>query len=412
MITDKAEWILLDTDLTTRLAILPVERSHLYLELSEPGSGELKIPLDSVSAGKVAAGMFCQCYYRGSARNGFFVDNVKQGQADNNEGGGRWLSLSGRGALALLVDAIIWDDGTTNTTRAFSGTKAGILKTLIDEAKTRGALTVLSYDFTALVDSASAAWTDSEDYSLNIGMSLFDLVRQFAESGIDFDINLVAGSFVLSAYKNGKGTDKSETQYFRVGSNCTQVETDERGDELKNAYRVAWQDGYLTVADSTSITNRRRRETLLDIKQAQTSASATTYAAAVVSGTKDPQKSISMAIYDGVPPRLFEDYALGDYIMLDVFGVETRYRIRGIQADFDGVDYSSVVVELNTIHYTKNLKMSRDVDWLLNQWATAKDAKLLAVNFWAALSNGANDNVTSVDALHIIGDKLYVGGMD
>ena len=56
--TDKAEWILLDTDLTTRLAILPVERSHLYLELSEPGSGELKIPLDSVSAGKVAAGMF------------------------------------------------------------------------------------------------------------------------------------------------------------------------------------------------------------------------------------------------------------------------------------------------------------------------------------------------------------------
>ena len=58
--TDKSEWILLDTDLTTRKAILPVMASHLYFELSEPGSGELKIPIETTSAGIVTEGMFAE----------------------------------------------------------------------------------------------------------------------------------------------------------------------------------------------------------------------------------------------------------------------------------------------------------------------------------------------------------------
>jgi hypothetical protein len=91
--SDKSEWALLDTDLTTQLAILPVAQSHLYFELSEPGSGELKIPLDSVAAGLVSVGMFCQLSYRGSIRGGFFVDNIAEAMADSSEGGGRWMSL-------------------------------------------------------------------------------------------------------------------------------------------------------------------------------------------------------------------------------------------------------------------------------------------------------------------------------
>ena len=45
------EWQLVDTDLETVLAILPAStNSSLYLELNEPGSGELKVPLLSTSA--------------------------------------------------------------------------------------------------------------------------------------------------------------------------------------------------------------------------------------------------------------------------------------------------------------------------------------------------------------------------
>lgn len=407
---DFSEWILLDADLTTRLAILPVEKSHLYLELSEPGSGELKIPIDTTAAGLITSGMFAQCNYNGTPRNGFFVENIQQFQADAAEGGGRWLSISGRGALALLDDAIIWDDGSGSSTRSFlAKTKADILKTLIEEAQARGVLSVLSLDFTATDDSASVAWTDSEDYELNVGMSLFDLVRQFAGTGIDFDIDLSGGSFVLSAYKNGLGTDKSESIYFRVGGNCEEVKSDERGDDIKNAYRVAWKDGYLTVSDSTSITNLRRREKLLDLKLAQSSASASTYSAAALEKTKLPHKSISVSIYDGLAPYLFDDYIIGDYIMLDVFGVETKYRVLGIQADFDGVSYANVVVELNNILYDNDLKMSNDLDWLKNQWATAHDADLLEVRYWTGIG-AAGDDITSINGFAWWGNKLVVVG--
>ena len=252
--SDPSEWRLIDTDLVTVLGILPASESHLYLVLNEPGSGELKIPLGSALAGSVESGQFAQCSYRGAVRGGFFVENISKGQADAAEGGGQWVSISGRGALSLLEDAIIWDDGTTASTRDYAGmTKAAILIALIDEAQARGALANLSYDFTAVLDSDGVAWTDSETYKLNVGSSLLDVTRQFARTGIDFDILPGTGDFVLSAYKLGKGSDKSETIYLRTGVNCEEVTSDEHGDKIKNAQLIAYKGGYISVSDAVSI---------------------------------------------------------------------------------------------------------------------------------------------------------------
>jgi hypothetical protein len=194
--TDPVEWVLYSTDLITELAILPAAQGHLYLEFQEPGSGELRIPLDSAIASTVANGQFVVCNYRGAARSGFFIDNLKKTEADQNEGGGRWLSMSGRGPLGILGDAIAWDDGSGASTRTFTAkTKAYILKTLIDEAVARGALARLDYDFDATNDSSSVAWTDSEDYDINVGQSLLDVLRMFAATGdMEFAVTLQGGS--------------------------------------------------------------------------------------------------------------------------------------------------------------------------------------------------------------------------
>jgi len=405
--SDPSEWRLIDTDLVTVLGILPASESHLYLVLNEPGSGELKIPLGSALAGSVESGQFAQASYRGAVRGGFFVENISKGQADAAEGGGQWVSISGRGALSLLEDAIIWDDGTTASTRDYAGmTKAAILIALIDEAQARGALANLSYDFTAVLDSDGVAWTDSEDYKLNVGSSLLDVTRQFARTGIDFDILPGTGNFVLSAYKLGKGSDKSETVYLRTGVNCEEVTSDEHGDKIKNAQLIAYKGGYISVSDAVSITARRRREKLLDLKMAQTAASATTIGAAEVELRKDPQKSISVKIYDGAGPRGFVDYELGDYIMLDVQGTGTRYRIYGIQPDWKGDQFSTVIVELNSILYENDIQLAQDVAWLLDQWSTANDAELLAVSYWAAIGDAST--TYNVSDFCIIGDYLYM----
>lgn len=408
--TDPVEWRLLDDDFTTVLGILPSDGGNLYLELNEPGTGELKIPRSAVIASTVSVGMFAQCLYRGAARGGFFIDNLNVVDANAQEGGGQWLSLSGRGAMAILEDAIIWDDGTGASERAFSGTKASILITLIDEAIARGAITNVNYDFSASVDSEAASWTDSESFSLAVGTSLLDLVRQFADTGIDFNMVVESnGDFTLQAFKTEKGSDLSETVYFRVGTNCEEVSETKLGTKIKNVLKMKYRDGFADVSDSTSITAYRRREEVVNIEAAQSAASATTYGSAKLENEKDPERSLPIRVYDGVTPYAFVTYNIGDYITIDRFGVEASERIRGMQLRFDESGYASIVITLNDTILENDLRIDRDLRWLMDRWNTARDANLLETRTWAEVGM-STDSITSIRCLYLDGDNLYVAG--
>ncbi len=409
--TDKAEWRLLDVDLTTQLAILPAVQSHILYEMNEPGSGEVRLPLDTPAASQITENMFCALYYRGSARGGFFVEALKETKIDTAEYSGRVLSAAGAGALALLADGIVWSDGTTETKRAFTATpKAEILITLLEEAQARGALPNLTWDFTDAADSDSVAWDDSEDYEITVGDNLLNVARDFSSTGgFDFAINLVAGEFVLSAFKNGMGTDVSDTILFRSGTNVQELGADRRGNEIANALLVKHGEGYSEIKDNTSIAAYRRREQFLNADLAQSAASAATYAGAKLEESKDPQTSISIKAYDGIKPYVFLDYVLGDTISYDVLGTLSSHRILGLQLDFEGDDYAAAILELNNLFYENDLERSRDIEWLLTQWNTAHDSNLLEARGWMAYNNTYN-NLTAINAIHQLGDYLYIGG--
>jgi len=280
---DPIEWTLVDTDLTTVLAVLPAAtNSNLFMELNEPGSGNVSVPLLSTSAALIESGQFVRAKYRGALRGGFFVENISRSQVNAGEGGELWTSVSGRGALSIFDRAKVWTDGTAETTRTFENmTKADILITLITEAQARNVLTELTYDFTDTTDSDSAAWTDSETMQFSVGKSYLDVVREMAELGIDFNITIETdGTFNLSAYSTAYGTDKSETIFFRRGSNCVEVSNTETGAEIANALLIKYDGGYSYTSDSTSITNRGRREGIIDAIDAFNSDHALTYGSA------------------------------------------------------------------------------------------------------------------------------------
>ena len=408
--TDKIEWVLLDTDLTTRLAIMPAAISSLYLQINEPGSGSLRLPTNSNSAASMSMALYNQCNYRGAVRGGYYVEDIQPVNADTGEGGALWATVTGRGPLSLLGDAIVWDDGTANTSRTFTAqNKATILKTLIDEAQARGTLANLSYDFTTTDDSLGVGWTDSETLQFNVGMTLLDVVRQFVTLGIEFDITPGGSEFVLHAYKNQIGSDKSNTVFFRIGLNCERVSTEQRGDKIQNAVHVAWKGGYVDVKDMTSITAVRRREYLLNARNTQSSASAVTYGAAQLAGNKDPQKQISVKIYDGVAPNVFLDYGIGDYVTLDDNGTQSSYRVRALQLAWDEDGFASIVVDLNSVLFENEIRMGQDISWLLNQWQTARDANLLEVKLWGAL--GLPNDSTRINCFLLDGVNLYIGGL-
>lgn len=407
--TDNSEWRLYDTDLTTQLAILPIGSSQFYTQKNAPGSGELKIPAGSDIASSITEKMFCELYYRGSARGGFFVENLNEVMADLGEGESQWLSLSGRGALTILEQARVWDSDGTATKRTFTATpKAAILKTLIDEAQARGALSALAYSFTATQDSAGSAWTDSEDYEIEVGKDLLAVAKLLAAiGGFEFTLDFSAGTFTLGAYKAGIGSDISSTTKFRIGENCEELSREDRGGpDLVNAMLVKYKEGFIEVTDTTSISTYGRVEGYLNIEQAQSSDSARTFSAAKLDISKDPLASKTLKVYDGVYPRLYEDYDLGDYIGLDKFGSETSDRILGIRATFDGVDFSHVTLELNTIIEDSDLQTEQALDNLLDSWNTARDANLMEVqqHLSIGLPNG------NVNASFIYNNELYVFG--
>jgi hypothetical protein len=351
--------------------------------------------------------MLAVLYYRGAIRASFLIENIRKVPASSQEEAGQVLSISGRGGMTLLDRAIVWSDGTTATTRTYTAqTKAAIMISLITEAQARGGLSTLTYDFTATDDSDSVAWTDSEDYDLTVGTTLLDVLRQFAKTGIEFEMNYSGSGFVLSAYKNGIGTDRSQTVFFRIGTNCQEIDIDQRGNDIKNALLVAYQEGNVALTDATSITANGRREELIDARLAQSSASAVTYGAALLSTKKDTLIGRTIKVYDGIPPYLFINYILGDTVTLDIDGVETSDRVLGIQCDFDGYEYSNIVIELNALMLEQNLKMRQDVDYLINQWQTAHDGKLIEVSYWAAI--GDANTTYNVKKFVIIGDDLYM----
>lgn len=405
-VNDPFEWSLIDNDLETKLAILPSARSHLYFVLNEPGSGSLDIPIDSGSAELVSSGMLARSNYRGSQRGAFFIDNIKKNFAEEgNLDGGQWLSISGRGEMAILEDAIIYPDTPSITKRIFTGTKAGVIILLIDEAIARGAILPVTYNFTDILDSDGETWTDNDPIELNVGATLLDTVRLFAKLGIDFKMSYDNGDFILSAYKLGIGSDKSNTIFFRIGKNCEVFGSDQRGNDTKNSLLLSYRDGFTSVENSPSITLNRRREKLIDLKEAQSASSALTYGSAILDGSKDPKRAITLKIYDGVSPILFEDYGMGDIVSIDNKGVEENHRILGIQCDWDGRKYTNVVLELNNLLYENEIKIAQDLNNLLNNWNTARDANQLEMQDWFPFGD-PNIEYSVVKSL-IVGDIWY-----
>lgn len=335
---------------------------QLYLELNNPGSGSMSVQRYDAAASALSEGKLIKVMYRGQPRGGFFIENIGKDAVKSGEKGAEWVKASGRGALAVLEDGLVYQaTGSTESVRKFTSVPmASMLLTLINEAKARGCFPKLRCEFSASKDSNGDAWSDSSTLSFNVDSSLLDVLGNLVDLGLEFDfkIDWVLGDYVLYAYQTAVGSDRSADVVFRPGLNCEDVSESSETGELKNAYHIAYPGGYTELVDAASAAVYRRREVSFQAGNSLTAGEAQELAAPSLALQKDPKKTITVKLNDGQGPRVFVDYALGDWVGYDDGSGElpTAYRIRGIMLEFDEAKFATVTVDLNSVRMERELQ--------------------------------------------------------
>ena len=109
---------------------------QFYMELNNPGSGSLSVQRYDPTAADLAIGKLIKMTYRGQPRGcgGYFIENIDFDQVKSGERAGEWKKATGRGAMAVLEDGLIYPaSGSTDSTRTFTNVPmAAMLLTLID----------------------------------------------------------------------------------------------------------------------------------------------------------------------------------------------------------------------------------------------------------------------------------------
>ena len=395
-VTDGPEWTLYDKDLVTPLGILRPkgineQSAVLYRKANDCGTGQLSIPItDScyqyLSTYPDAIGRFIGLNYRGAYRGGFLVENWDVISSNSAEYSGLAVTVSGRGELALLDDAVLWDWWTPGTDDIrYFGVKnvmpdgghsvpmGEIIYKVLDEAEnyqtnpsgqhlTRycwnyppGAAGTLQlvWDFTDAHDTNSVNWSDSNDLEFRVGTSLLDMFKQFTAAQYDskIDRDPVSGQFTLHLYNARISNDLTNTIAFKVGVNCMTSELKASGSEVRNAVLVEFSDNvnpFTSVSDTTSRNNYRRRESSLQASNCSTSATAQTYGTAEMQTTKDPKYDYAIQAADAVAPRVFVDYNIFDTVSFfnGRSAASETFNITGLQLSWaDDQQYATVAIE-------------------------------------------------------------------
>jgi hypothetical protein len=105
----------------------------------------------------------------------------------------RWVTCSARGYMSVLEQAVVYPKGANASGSNLYGLKpeykfddatpGNIVAVLINEAKIRGGLNELQYDFVTATDSAGRAWPKKYDITYPAGTNLLSLVTDMINDG-------------------------------------------------------------------------------------------------------------------------------------------------------------------------------------------------------------------------------------
>jgi hypothetical protein len=362
----------------TGVGLLPNILSARWLdELEDAGSFEFRIPVEDGET--IEVGHIVKFSFGPTSASYVFAGVVERIQVEevsrSTDSVTRILAVSGRGVRALLEDAIVYNSGASNV-RTFTAATAGeIMKTLLDEAQTRGALTGLTYGFNNANDSNGDPFVETITMDVQVGTTLLQLAAEHQELAVDcwLDPNL------LLYYVNERGTDRTtggNPLVLRVGQSVGQV-TKQVAGPVRNTLLVATgQDGttFTTEEDAGSQATYGRREAYLALANTTDTTFVTLSTSKLLTTSAAPADGITIQL-DDLGPLPYLDFELGDLLYLaGVDGTRTTYRVRGISIDLNEDGSVSFVPELGTVRADLTRRLQRALSRIESATASGESA--------------------------------------
>lgn len=325
--------------------------------LEETGSFQFTIPIEYVP--NITIGDVVKIAYGDASDDYVFagvVENLTLEQLGSGSDGIAQVSrVSGRGAAAILEDALVFTDGGGDPdVRTFTSTNVGaIMDELIDEAQTRGVLTYLTYNFTNLLDSNGNAYSETGiTIQEQVGTNLLAVAEKHQEVAIDYFIHPDggAGDALQLRYLNSRGTDLSTGAnpiVLRVGQNVLQL-ADQRSGPVRNFVYINTGSGYSTQEDAGSVSAYGRRETFLSMTNNTDATLQGLSATHILNQQSNPTDGTTIQLAEEGPVP-YIDFGVGDTVLLArIDGTRTAYRVRSISATVDDAGGVTFVPELGT----------------------------------------------------------------
>lgn len=217
-----------------------------------------------------------------------------------------------------------------------------ILKTLIDEAQTRGALNGITLGFDETADSNSAYWDEEPDLALDIGTSLLDVVQTFVEQYVDVEMT---PTLVFNVYNKGTlGSDLTGSVSLLKGEDFHELRG-EGHDHLTNAILARDDTGALsTRTDAVSLAFAKRKELYLELALAPSMSRAQDMSAQVLEEFAEPTIELQGKVTKG--SGVYVSWTVGDMILMpDASGSPVDTNVISIAVEEDDAGNPSFSIE-------------------------------------------------------------------
>lgn len=354
--------------------VLPDSRAREWQEvLNGPGSASFEVhEFDerlAANPGILASGNIVRFYLNGVARFAMKIEGRQYEPVPAGEDGdsGRWIKVSGRGAIAVLDDGLVYQEGGIGSgnpaSRTFDDKAGAIIRALLPEAQTRGAAGSVTTDFTDSTDSNSAPFTIDVTEEVRVGISLLALVLRHAQIAVDVRMlpNLTLQYFEELGLDRSQQLPSTGPVVLRRARNIVEESAQIDG-VIRNAYLVQTPTGFQERLDAASILAYGRREGYLSLGQTTDGDYITAAVDAAFARTSDEAKTYTYEVLDVDGARPYVDWDLGDWVLgHNETGALERLRIRGITVKEDGQGFAKYIPEVGTLNYELEERLTR---WL------------------------------------------------